>query len=157
YRDRAIAIIRDWIHDNPRHGSPTIWSWNDHSTAFRGIVLSCTADMTGMTTWLRSALLLHGATLADPSFYRYVGNHALNQDIGLLEVGRVLRRSDWMSLAASRINTLLAGSVDAEGVTNEQSVFYQLYNYLRYTRARERLLAVGLTPGSAFLRVRLMP
>ena len=31
-------------------------------------------------------------------------------------------------LAARRIAALLAESVDAEGVTNEQSVFYQLYN-----------------------------
>jgi hypothetical protein len=157
YRDRALAIIRDWIHDNPRHGSPTIWSWNDHATAFRAIVLSCTADMTGMTTWLRSALLVHGATLADPSFYVRVGNHALNQAMGLLEVGRVLGRSDWMSLAGTRIDTLLAGSVDAQGVTNEQAIFYELYNYGRYTRAQARMVTLGLTPGSAFTRLKLMP
>jgi hypothetical protein len=110
-----------------------------------------------MTTWLRDALVLHGRTLADPAFYRYGGNHALNQAIGLLEVARVLKRTDWRDLAGQRINTLILTSVDAEGVTNEQSIGYQKYNYDRYRVAAERMSAVGLTPGSAFARLALMP
>ena len=70
------------------------------------LVLACAADLTPMTSWLHAALVLHGATLADPAFYVKQGNHALTQAIGLLEIGRVLARSDWMTLAASRINAL---------------------------------------------------
>src|SRR5262249_17233625 len=120
YRDRAIAVMQDWIHDNPRHAARSVWAWNDHGTAWRAIVLACTADMIGMPTWLHSALVVHGQTLADPDFYVGVGNHALNQAMALLEVGRVLHRSDWIALAGKRINGLVVRSVDAQGVTNEQ-------------------------------------
>lgn len=157
YQNRGLALLRDWVHDNPRTSAPSIWSWNDHSTALRAVVLACTADLTPMTSWLRDTLVVHGATLADPAFYVNEGNHALNQAIGLLEIGRVLARSDWITLAASRINTLILASVDAEGVTNEQSVGYQYYNYQRYSIAKARLLAVGRTPGAGFARVALMP
>jgi hypothetical protein len=157
YRDRGLALLREWARDNPRIGAPSIWSWNDHSTALRAVVLACAADLSPMTSWLHDTLAVHGATLADPAFYVKQGNHALNQAIGLLEIGRVLKRSDWVTLAASRINSLLLVSVDAEGVTNEQSVGYEYYNYVRYSLAKARLVAVGQTPSSAFARVALMP
>jgi hypothetical protein len=102
-------------------------------------------------------LLLHGQTLADPEFYVQHGNHALNQNIGLLDVGCVLDRTDWMSLAARRIDALLVESVDEVGVTVEQSVEYQAYNYLRYTMARGRLEACGQPVSPAFTRVARMP
>jgi hypothetical protein len=156
YAARGLDLLQDWFDDNAVH-APSIWSWNDHSTALRAVVYACAAALTGMTARLQQALLLHGQTLADPSFYRAVGNHALNQAIGLLEVARVLNRTDWLQLAARQINDLVAKSVDAQGVTNEQSVGYELYNYRRYTIARSRMLAVGMTPGDAFSRVDRMP
>jgi len=62
-----------------------------------------------------------------------------------------------MDLAATRINALIGASVDTQGVTNEQSVGYEQYNYSRYSVARQRLVDVGLTPASAFARLDLMP
>jgi hypothetical protein len=157
YQDRALSLLQDWATDNPRIAPPSVWSWNDHSTALRAVVLACAADLTPMTTWLHDALVLHGTTLADPAFYRQQGNHALNQDIGLLEVARVLDRPDWLTLAGDRINTLMLDSVDSQGVTNEQAIGYELYNYNRYTVAAKRMVALGLTPGPAFSRLDLMP
>ena len=157
YAQRGFAILQDWIHDNPRFAARSIWAWNDHTTALRAVVLACTADLYEMTSWLRSALTLHGTTLASDSFYRHEGNHALNQSIGLLEVGRVLNRSDWTTLAQNRINALLLASVDSQGVTNEQSVGYEIFNWKRYTLAKTRLLATGLVPGSVFGRLDRMP
>jgi hypothetical protein len=157
YRDRALALLADWHRDNPRVGAPSPFSWGTHSTALRAVAFACAADAAPMTGWLRDALRLHGRTLADPGFYVATGNHGLNQSIGLLEVGRVLGRSDWIDLAGKRINTLVLASVDAQGVTNEQSTWYQAYNWARYVAARTRMLAVGLVPGSGFARVDLMP
>ena len=157
YQDRGLFLLRDWTIDNPRRSAPTVWAWNDHTTALRAVVLACAADVAPMSAWLRDALLLHGRTLADPTFYRKTGNHALNQAIGLLEVARVLGRADWRALAGRRINDLIVGSVDREGVTNEQSIGYEDFNYRRYERASERMLAVGLQPSPAFARLRLMP
>lgn len=157
YRDRAVYLLRDWYTDNPRSHPPSAFSWNDHSTAFRAMVYSCAADLLGMSPWLRAALLLHGRTLADPRFYVWHGNHALNQSIGLLEVGRVLGRRDWKDLARDRITRLVSASVDSQGVTNEQSMGYQVYNYVAYARAIARLSAAGFSVGTAFDRVARMP
>jgi hypothetical protein len=157
YLDRARFLLYDWQRDNPRYGAPSVWSWNDHSTAWRAMVYVCAAEIMPDYTWLLRTLRIHGQTLADPSFYRWEGNHALNQNIGLLEVGHALRRSDWMRLAATRVSALVTRSVDTSGVSNEQAVFYQLYNYTRYAAARKRLRQLGQPVGSGFARIDLMP
>jgi heparinase II/III-like protein len=157
YRDRAAFLLWDWWRDNPRSAPASPWSWNDHSTAWRAIMYACFYRALGSPTWLRSALLTHGSVLASPSFYVWHGNHALNQAIGLLDVGCVLGRSDWKSLAARRLTALVTESIDLEGVTNEQSVEYELYNYNRYRAARSRLSTCGEPVPSAFSRLYKMP
>jgi hypothetical protein len=163
---RAIELSRDWAGDNVTARPPSPFTWNDHSTAMRAIRLTCLGDArpslvavtaTGSSPWLRRLLVRHGALLADPDFYRREGNHALNQAIALLEVGRVVGRSDWRSLAARRIANLAAISIDRQGVTNEQAVGYQAYNWSRYTLAISRLRAAGISPSAALDRVQLMP
>jgi hypothetical protein len=157
YEDRGLFLLHDWVEDNPRNAAPTVWAWNDHATALRAVVLACAADVAPMTTWLHDALVLHGQTLADPAFFVKQGNHALNQAIGLLEIGRVLDRADWRALAGARINALIVTSLDAQGVSNEQSVGYEDYNFERYHQAEARMLALGLTPDPAFARLDRMP
>ena len=156
YKDRAVELLRDWLADNPRSDPPSPYSWNDHSTAWRAMTMACVADAIGLPDWLARGLRLHGTTLADPAFYVGVGNHALNQAVGLLDVGCVLGREDWMTLARSRIATLVQASVDAEGVSNEQAVEYQAYNQRHYTAAGRRLQECGLTRPSGFDRVSKM-
>ena len=106
---------------------------------------------------MNDAVALHGRMLADPDFYEQHGNHALNQDIGLLEVGCWLGRHDWMDLAQSRISSLIRESVDVQGVTNEESVQYEKYNYQRYSLARIRLSQCGFRVPRTFARVDRMP
>jgi heparinase II/III-like protein len=157
YRDRAANLMWDWWRDNPRSNPASPWSWNDHSTAWRAMMYACFYRALGSPTWARSALLTHGSALASPSFYVWHGNHALNQSIGLLDVACLLGRSDWKSLAAQRLSTLIGESIDVQGVTNEQAVGYQLYNYNRYNAARSRLLACGQPVPSSFARLSRMP
>ena len=71
-------------------------AWDDHSTAWRAGVYACAVYVLGRPAWLRAALARHGSALADSAFYVVVGNHALNQDIGLLDVGLTLQRTDWI-------------------------------------------------------------
>ena len=101
----------------------------------------------------RAALRTHAATLADPGFYVRHGNHALNQSRGLLAAGCVLGRRDWQQLAADRIANLLAESVDRQGVTNEQSIYYQYYNLQAYQAAADRVRACGMTVPRSFRRL----
>ena len=156
YYDRAEFLLRDWYANNPLVDPPSVWSWNDHSAALRAVVYACASPYFPNRAWMTGALDLHGRTLADPTFYVAVGNHALNQSIGLLDVGAAANREDWMQLASSRIATLIRQSVDAEGVTNEQSTGYQYYNLSRYRLAEERLRALGLPIPAEFSRLELM-
>jgi heparinase II/III-like protein len=157
YLDRAGVLLRDWVEDNPRRAGRSVWSWNDHSTAWRAVVLACASELLPDEQWLNDALVLHGRTLADPAFYRRHGNHALNQNVGLLDVGCRLGRRDWMGLAANRLDRLVRESVDDEGVTNEQSVSYQYYNWTHYSRARRRLAACGVPEPASVARIDRMP
>ena len=157
YLDRALFLLRDWYRDNPRAAPRSRFSWNDHATAWRAIVYACTAELVPMSSWLHSALVLHGTVLADPHFFVHHGNHALNQSIGLLDIGCFLHRAGWMSLAADRIDGLVAESVDTQGVANEQSIGYEYYDYRRYQAAEDRLRACGQRVPPAFSRVDRMP
>lgn len=157
YLDRALALVRSWIAHNPRSDPASAYSWGDHATAWRTMTLVCIARMLPRTRWLVRAITTHGAVLADPGFYVGWGNHALNQAIGLLDAGCYLGRRAWQRLAAQRIGRLVAGNIDPQGVSNEQSIRYDLYDYLRYTAARDHLLACGYGVPRGFERVLRTP
>jgi hypothetical protein len=152
--DRAAFLLRDWYRDNPQ-GAAGPKAWYNMSVGWRTMVYARAGRIMSRPAWLTEAIKVHGRWLVNN--YGGVGNHALNTNRGLLAAGCFLRRNDWIDLAASRINTLLKASVDREGITNEQSVGYQQYNYILYTRARAELLACGRPEPTAFGRVRLMP
>lgn len=157
YLDRAGVLLRDWVEDNPRRAGRSVFSWNDHATAWRAVVLVCAAELLPDEPWLENAVLLHGRTLADPAFYVRHSNHALNQNVGLLEVGCRVGRGDWIDLAAVRLDRLVRESVDDEGVTNEQAVFYQFYNWFNYDRARRRMATCGVPEPASLARIDRMP
>jgi hypothetical protein len=157
YLARAEFLLSDWVEENPRLGSASIWAWDGHATALRAAILACASIYLRDQEWLQSALVLHGTTLADPLFYENHGNHALNQSIGLLEVANVVGRADWKKLASDRIGALILESVDSQGVTNEQSVGYQEYNRGRYRLAEARLRAMDLPIPASFSRLDQMP
>ena len=158
YRKRAVLLAKSWINKNPKSHPPSDMSWNDHSTALRTIAFSCLARMLPTRQdWLQNAIAVHGATLADPNFYVYSSNHALNQNIGLLEAGCWLDRSYWEHLAADRITNLLPRSINSQGASNEASVYYEWYNFRRYNLAKDRLVACGQDVTSSFARVDKMP
>ncbi len=157
YLDRALFLLRDWLRDNPPSAPRSRFSWDDHATAWRAMVLACTARIVPMSAWLRAGLDGHGVALADPRFYVWHGNHALNQSIGLLDIGCLLHRVDWMGTAARRIGNLVVESIDPQGVSNERSIGYEYYDYKRYTAAEDRLRACGRPVPAAFARVDKMP
>lgn len=157
YLDRYVELLHDWAADNPVASPPSAFSWNDHSTAHRAMVYACAVETMPDEAWLRSVAEVHGAVLADPEFYVGFGNHALNQNTGLVAVGCVSDHPEWSELGADRTAQLLGESVDEQGVTNEQSVGYQLYNLTMYRTAEEYLTACGLTLPEEFDRLDAMP
>lgn len=158
YQNHAVALTRDWVASNPVDRPADRMAWNDHSTAWRALVLTCMAQALPTTpTWLSGALDLHRRMLADPDFYVDDGNHALNQDIGLLAIACATGATPERDLATQRLRRLLFESVDAQGVTNEQAVSYQHYNYERYVAASRMLTACGQPADEIIERVAAMP
>jgi hypothetical protein len=157
YIERAGYLVRDWMEDNPHSHPPSRFSWNDHSTAQRAIAIACLVQVLPEAAWARAALIKHAQVLASPSFYRRHGNHALNQNRALLTAGCLLGRRDWQRLAAKRLTELVVESVDDQGVTNEQAIYYELYNYEAYVAARDRLRSCGLPVPPELARIDAMP
>jgi hypothetical protein len=157
YTERATFLLRDWIATNPPSKSPNSMAWDDHATAWRASVLACAVSAIGSPPWLTAGLLEHGRVLAKSSFYVSQGNHALNQNIGLLDIGCRVANAAWKRLAVSRLTVLIRESIDIEGAINEQAVGYALYNYDQYERARRHLTSCGLAVPAAFSRVALIP
>jgi hypothetical protein len=154
---RHAAILSDWLRDNPRSGAPSPMSWNDMATGIRTIVFSCAIASYGYRPQYAAALRNHGSVLVNPKFGARRGNHALHVRIGLLVAGCVGPNRAWSTAARSRIQTVLRGSVDAQGVSDEGAARYALANYTWYLEAKRRIRACGLAPGSTFARVAKMP
>ena len=150
--------VADWAHDNPFDHPAGDFAWNDMSTAGRVLVLVCISERLGEPEWLTEILNLHGAILSRDDFYVKRSNHALNQNIALGVLGCRAGVKAWTDLAIRRFNTLAAQSIDAQGLTNEQSVSYQSLNSRMYADAFDRLGSCGLTPDPEVVRRhRLMP
>ena len=157
FRDRGVDLVKSWIAANPRQGAASGSAWKDQVTAWRAMTLVCMAGMLSRRQWLEDAIELHGAVLADPDFYVKVGNHALNQDLGLLEVGCYLDRPDWQEVARRRLETFVTGAIDTQGVSDEQAIKYHHYDYDRFMVARGHLVRCGLPAPAGFERVERIP
>lgn len=158
-RDRYVAIWKDWIQDNPRSAPASSYSWYDMAVGLRGVGLTCLSTaLDGEPEWFTQAVDAHAAALSDPKLYRFTGNHALHQNMGLMALGCSRDVPTWRDLAAQRSRDLLGRSVDAQGVTDEGSVLYQYLNYLWYNELRRRLQLCHLpVDDDLFARVDRMP
>jgi hypothetical protein len=157
YLRRAVFLVRDWIDDNPRSRPASKAAWSDHATAWRALVLACVVQAVPGAIWARQALAVHGRLLTSSAFYRWDGNHALGQDRGLIAAGCTLGRRAWVRLATWRLSRLVVRSVDPQGVTNEQAVYYQYYNYLGYKSAADQLRRCGAPVPATLARIQKMP
>jgi hypothetical protein len=158
YLERAQTVAKDWVTDNPVSSPASPMAWYDHAAAWRALVLGCLSmQQPTPPVWLAGSLTTHRDMLADPSFYVAYGNHALNQDSGLLAVACLGESWDHRDLAVERIARLAVRHVDAQGLTDEQAIEYQYYNYERYQAAIRLMEACGIRPPSRLDRVQAMP
>lgn len=142
YFTRYEQVLRDFMQDNAEPPYPSKFSWNRHVAAQRAFVYACATRFLD-APWLDAAIAEHGRRLARPRFYIGHGNHALNQNIDLFMLGCASDRTEWMDLARERLVGLAAESIDREGVNNEQSIYYQYYNWRRYGVAKRVFNACG--------------
>lgn len=157
YLDHAYDMAQSWVERNPFDDPPSPYSWNDHSAAWRAMMLGCLSMHGDVPDWLAGSLAEHARLLADPDFYVSDGNHALNQDTGLLTLACLGDSWDARDLAVARIDRLAGESIDAQGVSNEQAPEYQDYNYERYLAAWHLIEACGIATPAWTQRLRQMP
>jgi hypothetical protein len=155
--DVARQIVKSWVEANPRENPASNFAWDGHATAIRAEHVACLAQSV-TANWLDAAIAEHAAFLSDPANHQGNWNHGLDQDLGLLALGFVAGRKDWVALARERTIANIAASVDHQGVTNEQAVSYQFYNFVRFLDAHTQFDQAGMPlPDDILERVLLMP
>ncbi len=153
YIDHAIGIVKDWVANNPRS---SLAKDAVAATAHRVNTMLCMVDVIGRPQWLAHTLESDAAFLIG----RFSGdfNHGLDEALALFGTGCELGRSDYRNIAYSRLQAMAPVIVDAQGVTNEQSLGYHAYVYSRLADAEPRLHDCGSTlPEPLATRYRLMP
>jgi hypothetical protein len=149
----VMAIIHDWVQDNPYTWTGDVGAWE--ATMHRTNVLLCArqAVLTGMHVhslpaqyaWLDKALVDHAQFMivnwSGPS------NHGTDESIALFGVGCTLHRPELKKLAVDRLSEAITTAIDPQGSTNEQSVGYAMFNYLLWGRATTALQRCGADPG----------
>lgn len=129
---------------NPDPGSNQ-FGW-DEGTALRRLQAeNCLYALT------RSAALIPGMT-ADVKVLtggRYAGpprlpvhNHGLMSNIHIVNAGKLLGRPEWISVAAHRLVTEAPQAFSADGVSFEQSSYYQNVNVGQWDKAGEILAGI---------------
>lgn len=155
---RWLEVLADWHERNRWSTSASDQSWGDHATAIRArVYAACAQALAQVPEWLEVALHEHVDVLANPAFYPTGGNHALNQNVGLFAAATILGREAERRHALDRTAELLERSVDHEGVTDEQSTEYQIYNFRRYREAARLFADGGMRLPAVFDRIDRMP
>ncbi|MGW7683210.1 heparinase II/III domain-containing protein [Kribbella sp. NPDC054772] len=151
--NHVLAIIHDWVQDNPYSWKGDVGAWE--ATMHRTNVLLCTrqAVLTGMHVrtlptqyaWLDKALVDHAQFMI--ANWSGSSNHGTDESIAMFGVGCTLKRPELKKLAVDRLTQAITIAIDPQGSTNEQSVGYAMFNYLLWGRATTALQRCGSDPG----------
>lgn len=159
--DVWLHYALSWIDANPPGKGKSRFSWADMVDGARALTfafaLPAIEDLRPeYLDRILSSLEDHGNWLAVPEHIKR-GNHALQQHQGLLVVGAVLRRPEWVNLAIERCVDMLNVAYDAQGMNEEGAPQYHHMNHSWWSLMRRR---VEITTGSSpeeFDRISLAP
>lgn len=139
YIDTAFLLIKNWFENNTSDPLPSPFSWNDHSTAFRLVNLSCyfvyifkyaPAEIHQLE-FISLLADRHIQVLSCEDFYVKGTNHGLDQAFALYRASLIfnfLKSSDsTKSIALTRLKYELNKSFSAEHVHIENSPEYHYY------------------------------
>lgn len=155
YLVRAETLITDWIDDNahPLFDPPSVFSWNDHSTAFRVLnwlyfldVWKASDQVTAESfSSILSALLGHVLKLTRKDFYTANHNHGIDQDRALLAFSVMhpdfRDATTWRELGLGRLAEQIAFGVSPAGIHLEHSAAYHFYGLQQLSTALNFLTA----------------
>lgn len=159
--DLWVSVVTSWIQANPPGRGKATYAWGDMVEAVRAMIMCFGLPMldTHRPDALEAVLASieqHGEWLADPKRIR-IGNHALQQHQGLLVIGAVLERPEWVDLAVSRMTSMLTTAYDEEGVNEEGAVQYHQINYSWWNLTKRRVELVRGGAPSEFSRIERAP
>lgn len=134
--DEAVctAIIRDWFDHNPQTSPAISRAWDGHAVAYRTDSLIEIADRISNSTWLDALLEEHKAFLLDEKNFQGNWNHGVDQAKSLINVAERLHDSRAEQVGLTRLEGAMLSIVDDEGVTIEQAVHYDYFNYQQLER-----------------------
>jgi len=139
YLDKLLAILSSYEAYDQSRPIDTLTFDNDHASAYRAMVLTnlyfklsdagvLTADL---QTEMYGSLEKLGAFLANPAHFEGDVNHGFNEGAALLLVAdnfpQMPAAGQWRQTAISRLQDMLASTLDPDGVEIEQSPFYHVY------------------------------
>ncbi len=137
-------IITDWRTQNPPDTPALGRSWDGHAVALRSEVFIEIAQRCADAAWLRPCLQEQMEFLADPANFQGNWNHGVDQARALIRLAAYLDNATHRSTGVRRLREALAALVDVEGVTLEQAIHYQNYNYQQVSKCLSLLAAEGV-------------
>lgn len=146
-RTEWIRVAKSWATENiPAQASPSDFGWKDMVDGNRAIQLTLGAPLVGEDdAWFAEALEYHRDWLMDES--HIVGkNHGLHQHTGLLVVGAILRDSQAVETAVSRMSKQFESTFDIQGANDEGSSSYHQMNIIWWSHAWKRAQLEGVEP-----------
>lgn len=135
YKNKLIEITESFIDD----GVNGPYSWDYHGTAFRAMTLIDIREKlrkkhelpTDLDKKIAGVLKIHGDFLADPAHFEKDYNHGLDQATALyllaINYPNMEGADSWLKISSERINEMLSGIVDDDGILVENSPYYHLY------------------------------
>ena len=163
YLEKGKRIIESWVQHNPRSNPPCRFSWSDHSTALRAVVICAFVDYCNevgvedkrFNALVADALLQHGLFLVHPENYTYSQNHGIYQDYALLVTATHLKGAgvseDWVNVANRRLEKQLAQTYSQNGIHLENSPGYHQSITELLGSIAEYMHAVGLKPSGKLI------
>lgn len=159
--DTWLSYAESWIKTNPPGKGVSRYSWADMVDGARSLAFSFALPVIEdlrpeSLPMILASLEQHGAWLEDASHIK-TGNHALQQHQGLLVLGAVLERPEWVELALQRCVDMVHEAYDDEGINEEGALQYHHMNFSWWNLIRRRFeLTMGSSPND-FDRVNLAP
>ncbi|SMX99878.1 Heparinase II/III-like protein [Brevibacterium sp. Mu109] len=146
-----LRYAESWIEANPPGKGVSRFSWADMVDGARSLTfafaLPAIEDHRPESLGLiLNSLEEHGTWLEDPMHIK-VGNHALQQHQGLLIIGAVLEKPEWVDLALSRCVEMVKTAYDDQGMNEEGAPQYHHMNFTWWSLIRKRFeIAMGSSP-----------
>jgi hypothetical protein len=158
YRERAAAIIQDFVADNPATDpTPRALAWDSTIVAKRAATLVCATEALGEPTWLSTAMAEHAQALTLD--WSGSWNHGVVEARTLLALGCLTTNDAWTQIASARLassfldGTLgtapgssardLGPAIAPDGTTNDQAVGYGTYTYRQWAHTAMELASCG--------------